>query len=159
MAASTAVGASAFTSSFAGGKAGVGVNTFTSACAGGWCWHWCRASMVASTASQTHPGARQKGMHRGKENTRALSKPQAYGQDKMSLHATLLSGMCGPPAGARANPPRVVARQPAVWLGGGFPRPCRCEHCGCFSYGDPNGCPPLLPLKKLHLSLKLILSR
>ena len=30
-------------------------------------------------------------------------------------------------------------------------------HYGCFSYGDPDGFPPLLPLKSLHRSLKLIL--
>ena len=32
------------------------------------------------------------------------------------------------------------------------------EHHGCFSYGDLDCFPPLLPLKSLYLSLKLILS-
>ena len=31
------------------------------------------------------------------------------------------------------------------------------EHCGLFPYGDLDGSPPLLPLKSLYLSLKLIL--
>ena len=31
------------------------------------------------------------------------------------------------------------------------------EHYGCFSYGDLDDFPPLLPLNSLHLSLQLIL--
>ena len=40
--------------------------------------------------------------------------------------------------------------------GGGYGSPY--GHYGCFAYVDLDGSPPLLPLKHLHLSLKLILS-
>ena len=33
------------------------------------------------------------------------------------------------------------------------------EHYGCFSSGDLDGFPPLLPLKSLYRSLKLIVCR